>query len=73
VLQAAIAACHAHAHHADQTDWTRIAALYDQLTRLTPNPVAELNRAVAVSMAFGPAAGLRIIDELTDHPERLGT
>jgi len=64
-LQAAIAACHARARTADETDWVRIATLYDALGRLTPSPVVELNRAVAVSMAFGPAAGLEIIDGLT--------
>jgi RNA polymerase sigma factor (sigma-70 family) len=63
-LQAAIAACHARARTPDETDWSRIAALYDALGRLTPSPVVELNRAVAVSMAFGPAAGLAIVDEL---------
>lgn len=56
-LQAAIAACHARAHTAAETDWHRIAALYDALAQLTPSPVVELNRAVAVAMAFGPAAG----------------
>ncbi|HKG91475.1 MAG TPA: RNA polymerase sigma factor [Gemmatimonadaceae bacterium] len=64
-LQAAIAACHARARTAGETDWVRIATLYDALGRLTPSPVVELNRAVAVSMAFGPAAGLEIIDGLT--------
>src|SRR3546814_6860048 len=63
-LQAAIAACHARARSADQTDWPRITALYDELAQLTPSPVVELNRAVAVSMAFGPAAGLEIVDRL---------
>ena len=58
-LQAAIAACHARARSADETDWKRIVALYDALVELTPSPVVELNRAVAVSMAFGPAAGAR--------------
>jgi RNA polymerase sigma factor (sigma-70 family) len=67
-LQAAIAACHARASTADQTDWPRIAALYDALAQLTPSPVVELNRAVAVSMAFGPAAGLEIIDVLMNEP-----
>ena len=66
-LQAAIAACHARARVAEQTDWRRIAALYDALTRITPSPVVELNRAVAVAMAFGPAAGLDIIDSLTSE------
>src|SRR5436305_6571923 len=64
-LQAAIAACHARARTAADTDWERIAALYDALAQLTPSPVIELNRAVAVSMAFGPAAGLEIVDTLT--------
>jgi RNA polymerase sigma factor (sigma-70 family) len=63
-LQAAIAACHAEARSAADTDWTRIASLYDALAELAPSPVVELNRAVAVAMAFGPAAGLEIVDEL---------
>jgi RNA polymerase sigma factor (sigma-70 family) len=63
-LQAAIAACHARARSADETDWRRIAALYDALAQLTPSPVVELNRAVAVAMAFGPDAGLEIVDAL---------
>jgi RNA polymerase sigma factor (sigma-70 family) len=63
-LQAAIAACHARAVTGDATDWVRIAALYDALAQTSPSPVVELNRAVAVSMAFGPAAGLEIIDTL---------
>ncbi|TWO70274.1 RNA polymerase sigma factor [Caenimonas sedimenti] len=63
-LQAAIAACHARAPTAEQTDWQRIAALYDALAQVAPSPVVELNRAVAVGMAFGPAAGLEIIDAL---------
>jgi RNA polymerase sigma factor (sigma-70 family) len=63
-LQAAIAACHARARVADQTDWARIAALYAELGRLAPSPVVELNRAVAVAMAEGPAAGLAIADAL---------
>jgi RNA polymerase sigma factor (sigma-70 family) len=63
-LQAAIAACHARAPTADATDWARIAAIYDALSQVSPSPVVELNRAVAVSMAFGPAAGLEIIDGL---------
>jgi predicted RNA polymerase sigma factor len=67
-LQAAIAACHARARTADETDWARIAALYDALAALTPSPVVELSRAVAVAMAFGPAAGLEIVDTLTDEP-----
>jgi RNA polymerase sigma-70 factor (ECF subfamily) len=68
-LQAAIAACHARARRADQTDWARIAALYEALAERLPSPVVELNRAVAVSMAFGPAAGLAIIDELAAEPQ----
>ena len=67
-LQAAIAACHARARTAEETDWPRIAALYDALAQLTPSPVVELNRAVAVAMAFGPAAGLELIDRLADEP-----
>jgi len=63
-LQAAIAACHARAPTSGETDWARIAALYDALAQTAPSPVVELNRAVAVSMAFGPAAGLAIIDVL---------
>ncbi|MGZ4210216.1 MAG: RNA polymerase sigma factor [Actinomycetota bacterium] len=64
-LQAAIAAGHARARTAEETDWERIAALYDALAQIAPSPVVELNRAVAVAMAFGPAAGLEIVDELT--------
>jgi predicted RNA polymerase sigma factor len=64
-LQAAIAACHARAHTAEATDWVRIAALYDRLREVVPSPVVDLNRAVAHSMAFGPEAGLRLIDEIT--------
>jgi len=64
-LQAAIAACHARALTAADTDWSRIAALYDALMQRSPSPVVELNRAVAVGMAFGPAAGLEIVDTLT--------
>jgi RNA polymerase sigma factor (sigma-70 family) len=67
-LQAAIAACHARAGTAEQTDWSRIAALYDALAQLTPTPVVELNRAVAVGMAFGPRAGLEIVDPLMREP-----
>ena len=67
-LQAAIAACHARARSAEETEWTRIAALYAQLGVLTPSPIIELNRAVAVSMADGPAAGLEIIDALRASP-----
>ncbi|NRF65623.1 RNA polymerase sigma factor [Aquincola sp. S2] len=67
-LQASIAACHARARTADATDWPRIAALYDALAQLAPSPVVELNRAVAVAMAFGPAAGLELVDALVDEP-----
>src|ERR671920_1946803 len=67
-LQAAIAACHARARAAEETDWARIVALYDALAELAPSPVVELNRAVAVAMAFGPAAGLALVDELQDEP-----
>ncbi len=67
-LQAAIAACHARARTPEQTDWARIAALYETLAQLTPSPVVELNRAVAVAMAFGPAAGLALVDSLTSEP-----
>jgi RNA polymerase sigma-70 factor (ECF subfamily) len=67
-LQAAIAACHARARTAEDTDWVRIAALYDALSQLTPSPVVELNRAVAYGMAFGPAAGLEIADALVAEP-----
>jgi len=67
-LQAAIAACHARANTAAQTDWPRIATLYATLAQLTPSPIIELNRAVAVSMAFGPQAGLDIVDSLTSDP-----
>jgi RNA polymerase sigma factor (sigma-70 family) len=67
-LQAAIAACHARALRPEDTDWQRIVALYDALAELTPSPIIELNRAVAVSMADGPAAGLEIVDELASEP-----
>ncbi|CAN5436058.1 RNA polymerase sigma factor [soil metagenome] len=67
-LQAAIAACHARARAPEETDWVRIAALYDALSQLAPSPVVELNRAVAVAMAFGPAAGLDLVDALTSEP-----
>jgi predicted RNA polymerase sigma factor len=67
-LQAAIAACHARAHTAAETDWRRIVSLYDMLTQVAPSPIVELNRAVAVSMAFDPAAALAIIDGLLDEP-----
>ena len=68
VLQAAIAACHARARTGDETDWPRIAALYAELAERTPSPVVELNRAVAVAMAHGPAAGLELVDALTSEP-----
>jgi len=68
VLQAALAACHARAKRAEETDWKRIVALYDELGRLTPSPIIELNRAVALSMAFGPAVGLELIDRLVAEP-----
>jgi len=71
-LQAAIAACHARARTPQETDWTRITALYDALAQLTQSPVVELNRAVAYSMAFGPAAGLEIADALTSEPALAG-
>jgi RNA polymerase sigma factor (sigma-70 family) len=67
-LQAAIAACHARAFRPEDTDWPRIAELYGLLARQTPSPVIELNRAVAVSMAYGPQAGLDLVDELTTEP-----
>jgi RNA polymerase sigma factor (sigma-70 family) len=68
-LQAAIAACHGRARTADETDWARIAELYGALAWVAPSPVVELNRAVAVSMAFGPAAGLELVDQLASAPE----
>ncbi|HSA55106.1 MAG TPA: RNA polymerase sigma factor [Gemmatimonadaceae bacterium] len=68
VLQAAIAACHARARTAEETDWARIVALYDALGAIAPSPVVDLNRAVAVSMAFGPAAGLEVVDGLAGTP-----
>ncbi|MDX6239538.1 MAG: hypothetical protein QOG10_4353 [Kribbellaceae bacterium] len=68
LLQAAIAACHARAAVADDTDWARIAGLYGVLAQVSPSPVVELNRAVAVSMAFGPAHGLEVVDALVDEP-----
>jgi len=71
-LQAAIAACHARARTPAETDWARIAELYEALARLTPSPVVELNRAVAVAMAFGPAAGLELVDALTAEPALRG-
>jgi len=68
VIQASIAACHARARTADATDWAGIVTLYSELARLTPSPVVELNRAVAVSMASGPAAGLALVDALASEP-----
>jgi RNA polymerase sigma factor (sigma-70 family) len=67
-LQAAISACHARARTPEETDWARIASLYGELVRLAPSPVVELNRAVAVGMAFGPAAGLALVDALRSEP-----
>jgi RNA polymerase sigma-70 factor, ECF subfamily len=67
-LQAAIAACHARARAPEETDWEQIVVHYGELARLTPSPVVELNRAVAIAMAFGPAAGLELVDALTSEP-----
>jgi RNA polymerase sigma-70 factor (ECF subfamily) len=67
-LQAAIAACHARAHAPEETDWARIAALYDALAQLAPSPVVELNRAVAIAMAYGPAEGLALVEALAAEP-----
>jgi predicted RNA polymerase sigma factor len=71
-LQAAIAACHARARTPEETDWSRIAVLYYALAQRTPSPVVELNRAVAVAMAFGPQAGLDLVDALTSEPSLAG-
>jgi predicted RNA polymerase sigma factor len=71
-LQAAIAACHARALTPEQTDWEQIARLYAELARLTPSPVVELNRAVAIAMAFGPQAGLALVDALAAEPALWG-
>jgi RNA polymerase sigma-70 factor (ECF subfamily) len=71
-LQAAIAACHARARTPEDTDWARIAALYSALAEVTPSPVVELNRAMAVAMAFGPAAGLELVDALISEPQLVG-
>jgi predicted RNA polymerase sigma factor len=71
-LQAAIAACHARAFRPEDTDWARIAALYEVLATVTPSPVVELNRAVAVSMASGPQSGLDLVDALTAEPSLQG-
>jgi len=68
VLQASIAACHARARRADDTDWAAIAGFYDVLAAVTPSPIVELNRAVAHAMAFGPARGLVLLDGLADAP-----
>jgi len=68
LLQAEIAACHARAHTNDETDWPRIVGLYGELAAVAPSPVVELNRAVAVGMASGPAAGLELIDRLVGDP-----
>jgi predicted RNA polymerase sigma factor len=70
--QAAIAACHARALTPEATDWRRIADLYEELARLIPSPIVELNRAVAVSMADGPRAGLGLVDQLADEPTLRG-
>jgi predicted RNA polymerase sigma factor len=72
VLQAAIAACHARAFRNEETDWPRIAELYATLAHQSPSPVIELNRAVALSMAYGPQAGLDLVDELTAEPSLQG-
>jgi RNA polymerase sigma factor (sigma-70 family) len=67
-IQAAIAACHARARTPEETDWSRIVSLYEALAQLTPTPIVELNRAVALTMAFGPAAGLELLDTLASEP-----
>jgi predicted RNA polymerase sigma factor len=71
-LQAAIAACHARARVREETDWARIARLYAELAQILPSPIVELNRAVAVAMAFGPQAGLELVDALTSEPSLEG-
>jgi len=71
-LQAAITACHARAVTPEETDWARIVSLYDALAKVTPSPIVELNRAVAVGMAFGPAAGLKVVDALTAEASLAG-
>jgi predicted RNA polymerase sigma factor len=71
-LEAAIAACHARAESVEETDWLQIVALYDGLAALTGSPVVELNRAVAVTMAFGPEAGLELVDSLAEEPALRG-
>ncbi|MDP1910594.1 MAG: RNA polymerase subunit sigma-24, partial [Hyphomicrobium sp.] len=68
VLQAAIAACHARARRAEDTDWARIVGYYGELAEIMPSPVVELNRAVALAMLFGPEAGLKVVDALTAEP-----
>ncbi len=72
MLQAAIAACHAQAPTAEDTDWEQIASLYGVLAKAAPSPVVELNRAVAVGMAYGPERGLEIADALVDEPSLRG-
>jgi predicted RNA polymerase sigma factor len=72
VLQAAIAACHARARTPEATDWARIAALYDALSSVAPSPVVELNRAVALGMAYGPQTGLELVDQLVAMPSLKG-
>jgi predicted RNA polymerase sigma factor len=67
-LQAAIAACHATSPSVEETDWARVAALYDALGEVAPSPVVELNRAVAVSMAYGPEAAFEVLDAIAEHP-----
>src|SRR6476661_11045986 len=67
-LQAAIAACHARARTAEETDWARIVGLYGALGEIAPSPIVELNRAVALAMLFGPAAGLELVDTLRSEP-----
>src|SRR5580765_3529935 len=71
-LQAAIAACHARAHTAAETDWKRIVALYDALAQISPSPIADLNRAVAVTMAYGPEEGLALVDAISSEPALRG-
>ncbi len=72
MLQASIAACHARAYRAEQTDWARITELYEVLAEVMPSPIVELNRAVAVGMAFGPEAGLALVDQLAAEPSLRG-
>ncbi|HEX9553282.1 MAG TPA: RNA polymerase subunit sigma, partial [Streptosporangiaceae bacterium] len=72
LLQAAIAACHARAFRPEETDWTRITELYGILAEVMPSPIVELNRAVAVSMAFGPQAGLDLADQVAAEPSLRG-